>query len=227
MLHRRGHHVTVLERDAARTPANVASAWERWERRGVPQFRHFHAYSGLARRTLLRELPEVYEALLDAGVAELDVHARLRALFPDTLPTEEDADLVSLRGRRTTFEWTLRNLLDRSGVELRPGVSADGLLWNGTKVVGVVCGGVEVLADVVVDATGRRAASERWLADAGLPPGRTLRSETGIVYYSRWYRLRPGVEPLGNVIRLDLLSMRAVLSPSDDGFASLAFSPAA
>jgi 2-polyprenyl-6-methoxyphenol hydroxylase-like FAD-dependent oxidoreductase len=54
-----------------------------------------------------------------------------------------------------------------------------------------------------------------------------LRREAGIVYYSRWYRARPGVEFPDNVMRVDLLSMRAVLSPADDGFASIVFSPAA
>jgi 2-polyprenyl-6-methoxyphenol hydroxylase-like FAD-dependent oxidoreductase len=227
MLHRRGHGVTVIERDSAQAPADAAAAWEVWERRGVPQFRHFHAYSALARQTLLRELPDVYEALLDSGISETDIGARVRGLFPDTQPEDGDANLYGLRGRRTTFEWVLRRIVEGSGVDLRRGASVDGLMRSDSMIVGVVCDGMELHADLVVDATGRRTASADWLADVGFPPGPMLRREVGIVYYSRWYRARPGVDFPDNVVRLDLLSMRAVLSPADDGFASVVFSPAA
>ena len=39
MLTRRGHDVTVFERDSKPLPASPEDAWQRWERRGVAQFR--------------------------------------------------------------------------------------------------------------------------------------------------------------------------------------------
>lgn len=226
LLYRRGHDVTVLERDGAPAPTDVAAAWERWERQGVPQFRQFHGFTPGARRTLLRELPDVHAGLLDAGFTEREMTARIRTLFPDSAPEADDEEIVALLGRRTTFEWALRRALESSGVDIRLGRSADGLIRSGSRVAGVMCAGEEVRADLVVDATGRRAVSDRWLVDVGLPAGQAVRSETGIVYYSRWYRLRPDVDLQGNIIPMDLLSLRAMLMPADDGFASLAISAA-
>jgi 2-polyprenyl-6-methoxyphenol hydroxylase-like FAD-dependent oxidoreductase len=78
----------------------------------------------------------------------------------------------------------------------------------------------------VVDATGRRSAVDRWLVDASLPSAETADDETGIVYYSRWYRLRSGFDLEGTSIPMDILSLRAILTPADDRFVSLAFSVA-
>jgi flavin-dependent dehydrogenase len=226
LLHRCGHDVTVLERDGDSAPTDVAAAWEQWERRGVPQFRQFHGFTPRARQTLLRQLPDVHAGLLDAGFTEHALAARIQMLFPDSAPETGDDEIVGLFGRRTTFEWALRGAVENSGVDIRLGSSVDGVLRTGSTVTGVMCAGTEVPADLVVDATGRRSASERWLADVGLPVGQTERSETGIVYYSRWYRLRPGVDFPDNIIRMDLLSLRAMFTPADDGFASLALSAA-
>jgi 2-polyprenyl-6-methoxyphenol hydroxylase-like FAD-dependent oxidoreductase len=226
LLHRRGHDVTVLERDGESAPIDVAAAWEQWDRRGVPQFRQFHAFAPRARQTLLRELPDVHAGLLDAGFTETPMAARIRMLFPESVPEAGDDEIVALLGRRTTFEWVLRRALEDSGVEIRLGSSVDGVVRTGSRVAGVRCAGTQVSADLVVDATGRRSVSERWLAEVGLPAGQTVRTQSGIVYYSRWYRLRHGVDFPGNVIRTDLLSLRAMLTPADDGFASLAISAA-
>jgi glycine/D-amino acid oxidase-like deaminating enzyme len=42
MLARRGHDVTVIERDSEPTPDSPEEAWQSWERRGVVQFRQPH-----------------------------------------------------------------------------------------------------------------------------------------------------------------------------------------
>jgi hypothetical protein len=52
--------------------------------------------------------------------------------------------------------------------------------------------------DLFVDATGPRGGSERWLAAAGVDEPDAEVHETGIVYRSRFYRLRDGAEmPVG------------------------------
>jgi flavin-dependent dehydrogenase len=226
LLRRRGQDVTVLERDRPPQPPELAAVWQQWERPGVPQFRQFHVFTARTRQTLVREFPDVHAALLDAGFIEAPMATRIRGLFPDAAEHEGDEEIVNLLGRRTTFEWVLRQAVEQAGVEVRLGGSVDGVIRSGATVTGVRCAGTEVPADVVVDATGRRAASDGWLADAGLPTGETVRSETGIVYYSRWYRLRPGADLAGLSLQSDVLSLRAVLTPADAGLFSLAFSVA-
>ena len=152
---------------------------------------------------------------------------RIRGLFPSCARDDGDEEIVNLLGRRTTFEWVLRQAVERAGVDIRLGDSIDGVIRTGATVTGVRCAGTEASADLVVDATGRRAASDRWLDDAGLPTGTTVQSDTGIVYYSRWYRLLPGMDLEGLGIPSDVLSLRAILTPADDGLFSLAFSVAA
>ena len=48
MLARRGHDVTVFERDSKPLPASPEDAWQGWERRGVAQFRQPHPFRNLA-----------------------------------------------------------------------------------------------------------------------------------------------------------------------------------
>ena len=59
MLARDGHGVTVLERDPAPVPETPEAAWERWERRGVAQFRRAHILVARGRHVLDAELPDV------------------------------------------------------------------------------------------------------------------------------------------------------------------------
>jgi choline dehydrogenase-like flavoprotein len=106
-LSRRGHRVTLLERDATPLPASADEAFD-WDRRGAPQVRQSHAF--LARLCLLLRdhYPDVLQALLDEGAEEL----RFGDALPPTLqgyePEPDDGDLTLLALRRTTYEWVLR-----------------------------------------------------------------------------------------------------------------------
>jgi hypothetical protein len=58
-------------------------------------------------------------------------------------------------------------------------------------VAGITVGGDALRAALVVDALGRTSRSLHWLAEAGTAVPEESH-EVGIVYYSRYYRLRPG-----------------------------------
>src|SRR4051794_31861688 len=60
-LARRGHAVTAFDRDPG--PADG----ERWDRRGVMQFQHAHAFRQTVADALLREVPEAYDQWLALG----------------------------------------------------------------------------------------------------------------------------------------------------------------
>ncbi|HEX9260460.1 MAG TPA: FAD-dependent oxidoreductase [Acidimicrobiales bacterium] len=197
-LSRRGHKVTLLERDATPLPASADEAFD-WDRRGAPQVRQSHAF--LARLCLLLrdQYPDVLQALLDEGAEEL----RFGDALPPTLqgyePQPDDVDLTILALRRTTYEWVLRRAaLASPGVTLRDGIVVEGLVATGAsppRVTGVRCAdGSTIDADIVVVATGRRTALPAWLEAIGTPPVTEQADECGIVYYSRFYRLRPGHE---------------------------------
>jgi len=133
------------------------------------------------------------------------------------------------------YEAVLRDAVqEESGVEVRGGVAADGIVLNENgavpTVVGVHTDAKEVVvADLVVDSTGRRSPLARWFGEVGLaaPPATT--QECGFHYFSRFYRLRDGTEfpstdsPIAS--RLDYVT--ALAFPGDNRTFSLALAVSA
>lgn len=199
-LGRAGHRVLVLERDDTPMPADPAAAFG-WDRRGAPQVRHSHAFLARLRNLLRDHHPDVLDALLAAGATEMRFGDDLPPTIVDFRPEPGDDELVMLACRRTTFEWVLRRaVLAEPSVELRTGVAAEGLVADAGSagrphVTGLrLHGGGVVDTDLVVAASGRRGAASDWLEAIGAPPVVEEVEDTGIVYFSRFYRLRDGAE---------------------------------
>jgi 2-polyprenyl-6-methoxyphenol hydroxylase-like FAD-dependent oxidoreductase len=197
VLSRRGHQVTLLERDATPLPDNPDTAFAEWHRQGAPQVRHSHAFLARLRNLLRDEAPDVLEALFEAGATELRFAENMPPTIDDPSPRPGDEDLVAIACRRITFEWVLHHAVDREAtVSVYDGVGVDGLLASEARVVGVrATDGRELRADLVVDASGRRSALPKWLAAIGAGEVPEEVEDTGIIYYSRFYRLLPGIEP--------------------------------
>ena len=192
-----GHDVVVLERDATPLPGSADEAFE-WNRRGAPQVRHSHAFLARGRNLLRDRLPRVRDALLDAGATEVGWADMVQDTIADKTPQPGDEDLVMLACRRTTFEWVLRTqALSTDRVEIRDGTIVTGLrATDGSTphVTAVQTDQGDVAADLVVDATGRPSHLIDHLSGIGVPLTET-KSSSGIVYLSRFYRLREGAEP--------------------------------
>jgi 2-polyprenyl-6-methoxyphenol hydroxylase-like FAD-dependent oxidoreductase len=229
LLVRHFPRVVVLERDRRPELPRPADAFDLWERPGVPQFRHSHAFLARIRQVLLARLPEVIDRLRAAGVREI----RLLETAPPALafaPRGDDEDLVLLACRRATFEWALHDTVRaRPEIELREGVKVAGL--EGTRrensrpvVTGVRLADGELLpAALVVDATGRRSRAPEWLSELGAPPPVERSSDTGILYYTRFYRLRRS-RPIAGTTGLvagDLGWIKLAVFPGDDGTFSI------
>jgi 2-polyprenyl-6-methoxyphenol hydroxylase-like FAD-dependent oxidoreductase len=206
-LARDGHTVTVVERDVTPMPSTADEAFSAWARRGAPQVHHSHAFLARLRNLLQSRAPDVLEHLFAAGATEIRFTDHLPETLTDREPRPDDDELVALACRRTTFEWVLRaRVLACPGVTLRDGVEVTGLdatVGTRPRIVGVRvrdrAGETTVPADLFVDATGPRSRSERWLAAAGIDEAPADVHETGIVYLSRFYRLRDGAEfPAGD-----------------------------
>ena len=195
MLARDGHHVTVYERDDTDLPATADQAFDGWDRRGVPHARQSHALLARLRRILCERAPDVLEELLAQGATEISVERILPPEITDREPRPGDDDLVVLCCRRLTIEWVLRKAVEaESGVTWRGGVGVVGLLGDGTAVHGLrLENGDTVEADLVVVGGGRNSPVMQWISALGgaLQPTEEM-SEAGIIYLSRFYRLRDG-----------------------------------
>lgn len=180
-LARRGHRVTVVDRDSGPGPDGS------WARRGVMQFHHPHGFGGQVVDALAAEMPEVMDAIYAAGG------------LPTMIP-ERPGRTVGLRCRRATFEHVLRvAAAGEPGVELRTG-HADQVCTERARAVGLVVDGRPVDADLVIDASGRAGRlSEGLRAPA-------VSEDCGLAYVSRQYELLPGADdgpvntPVGMIV---------------------------
>jgi flavin-dependent dehydrogenase len=211
-LARTGHRVTLVERDDTPLPDSVEAAFD-WDRRGAPQVRHSHGFAARLHEILRARFPDVLDDLRAAGVVEHDLGAVLPAELGDRVGA-----VTVLAARRTTYEWVLRRATLRSpDVRLVVGVGVRALVTEPAtdgppRVTGVALDDGSVLAgDAVVASTGPRGDLGRWLAPHGVALPETV-AATGVVYMSRFYRLRPGRSLPAGIVQA--ASRRAGLSYS-------------
>jgi flavin-dependent dehydrogenase len=190
---RHGHEVTVLERDAPEPPPTPHEA-PAWGRPGIPHFLMPHAFLARGVVALRDEAPDIYCALLDAGALEV----RLADKMPPGPRVAEDDDLLFVGCRRPVIEWVLRRIAtSEPGVTFRTGTTVENLMWDAPgaevpRTSGVVTNAGEIRADLVIDASGRTSKLNEWITDGGGSPCMEETSECGLIYYSRYYRFRPG-----------------------------------
>jgi 2-polyprenyl-6-methoxyphenol hydroxylase-like FAD-dependent oxidoreductase len=172
-LARRGHAVTAIDRDAG------PDGDERWERRGVMQFHHAHAFRATVADALVREVPEALDSWLSLGAEPIT----------GGMPGAPEAPMGH-RSTRETFERALRGAACATpGFELRTG-HVDALVERDGVAAGVVVDGTTYDADLVVDASGRNGRATRSLGERAGTGG-----PCGQAYVDRVYQLRPGAEP--------------------------------
>jgi 2-polyprenyl-6-methoxyphenol hydroxylase-like FAD-dependent oxidoreductase len=188
-LARAGQNVIVLERDRVDADGSPRRAFD-VERRGIPHYFQPHAFLPRGRRLLLDWAPDVLDALMDAGADPQDVALKLQG------PRQPgDEDLVYLWVRRPVIEWALRRAAAAEpAVEIRAGVRVTALLTSeneAPRATGVALDkGDPVRGDVVVDALGRYRCPSGWPRATGQP------SDSGAIYYCRYFVLAEGVEHL-------------------------------
>jgi 2-polyprenyl-6-methoxyphenol hydroxylase-like FAD-dependent oxidoreductase len=215
MLARDGHRVLLLERDGFELgPVEVA---ETWSRKGIPHFLQPHAFIPRGRAELKDSLTDVYAALIEAGAHDIDVRRKL----PGPV-TPQDEVLQYMAVRRPVIEWALRRAVrDEPGIEVRAGVRVTGLSIERGRVAAVAVDGADVTGDLVVDALGRRSPAAEWLQRAGMALPDGANSDCGVIYYSRYYRQRPGFDlpdgPWFLSPRGDLGYMAYASFPGDNG----------
>ncbi|MEO6125099.1 MAG: FAD-dependent oxidoreductase [Ilumatobacteraceae bacterium] len=213
-LARRGHAVTVVERDGAPPQGTPSDDVDGWRHPGAPQARQSHALLGRARRILAEEAPDVVASLLARGVREIPVVVGAGVL-----------DEKMLLSRRLVAEAELRRIVAReTGVALLYRDAVVALQVSRAGTVPVVTGahlrsGTCLDADLVVDASGRRSALPEWFAQAGLCAPVEERQDCGFFYLTRFYRVKPGCEiPVSKIpasVALDYATVFALGADND------------
>ncbi|GHH50760.1 FAD-dependent oxidoreductase [Streptomyces candidus] len=208
LLARRGHPVTVFERDPRAPSGDLDADFFHWTRPvTVPQAVQPHNLIGAARTVLKDDLPDVHRELLRRGAQEyreMDWYgAQARPARPG------DDDLVLIQARRILVETVLYDALRAEPTAtVCHGKRVTGLITDPAaasptgpgspnsprvpRVSGLRTANGDHRADLVVDCAGRRGATAQWLAEAGCRPPVVERHPTGLAYYSRWYRLPEG-----------------------------------
>jgi 2-polyprenyl-6-methoxyphenol hydroxylase-like FAD-dependent oxidoreductase len=172
-LARRGHEVTLVDRDPGPRPDGS------WPRRGVMQFAHAHAFRPQVADALRAEMPEAYDAWLALGAEPIEMEIPGFGLVG-----------AGTRSQRVTFERAVRGVAERQpGLRLRLG-HVEGVEVERGRAVGIRVDGAGLTADLVIDASGRSGRATR-----GLGPRFAVGGPCAIVYTDRLYQLRPGAEP--------------------------------
>lgn len=223
-----GREVILLERDPPPPDDDPDVAFETWARRGVGQLRHSHAFLARLRLLIRDRHPELLADLHAAGCRDLGLDGSLTARHRERyVPKPVDEDLVILTSRRTTLELVMRRYVARlPGVTIRSGAFVRELVVEPgpvPRVTGVRLDDGVLSADVVVDAAGRTSPATEQLAAAGAPV-RENSEGAGVIYFTRFYRLRPGAEepPRGQApSNGDLGYLKFGVFPGDSGWFSI------
>lgn len=202
-LSSKGHQVTLYERDVPPPEGGANEAFFEWKRRGAAQFRHPHAFLGLICNILQDNYPDLVEEFWQAGARKVSFEDMVPPELRDQyLPQESDEELWLLMCRRATIEIVLRRYVSRQpNIMINDQANVVGAKFTdqdgkpAISAIEVVQGGERSMipADIVIDAGGRSSQFRHWFKEIGL----TVREEdddSEIVYYTRHYKLLPGVE---------------------------------
>lgn len=183
--------VTVLERDAF--PLSDVP------RKGVPQGRHPHGLLARGRHVIENFFPGWTDQVVASGGARGDIAADVSWIGHGVTIKSAPSEMVGLLASRPVLEGHVRRrLMALSNVRVIENCVVQGLIADdaNTAIKGVrarVGNGAEhaIMADLVVDASGRGSLSPAWLEGLGFAKPAEERIDIGIGYTTRVYRRRP------------------------------------
>jgi 2-polyprenyl-6-methoxyphenol hydroxylase-like FAD-dependent oxidoreductase len=233
-LAKRGMDITILERDTPPPEGDADKAFFEWPRRGASQFRHPHAFLGLMCNLLEDNYPDLLEEFYSAGARRLDFQDMLSPELRDRyVPAPGDKKLWILLCRRATMETVLQRYAERlPNIRIINHITIDGVVADRAADGSLCVRGLKIRrdcveafgevfpADVVIDASGRTTRFPRYFEELGVTVGEE-NHDAEIIYYTRHYQLRDGVEepPRGGKDRSagDLGYLKFGVFPGDAG----------
>lgn len=178
--------VTVLDRDVL--PDGPA------QRRGVPQGRHAHGFQPGGLRALDDLLPGVIDDLVAGGAPAGDASAQSGWCVGGNVLRRADAGILGMGFTRPYVEHVVRSrVVALANVTVRDGVHVTGPLAGDGRVRGVAvttAAGTdeEVVADLVVDGSGRASRLPEWLQQLGFAAPEEERVHCKMAYLTRRWR---------------------------------------
>lgn len=180
--------VTIVERD--RLPAQPLP------RPGVPQSYQLHGLLSKGNQILEKLFPGFSQDLVNAGSQKIDLTADFCWLTSGGWSPRFVSDITTHACTRHLLEFQLRErLLDDGRVKFCQGSQVTGLLANSdhTVVTGVRLQDdnaqeIEVLAQLIVDASGRNSKSPKWLQQLGYQPPQETVVNAFLGYATRLYQ---------------------------------------
>jgi 2-polyprenyl-6-methoxyphenol hydroxylase-like FAD-dependent oxidoreductase len=185
-------NVIILERDVyPRDPM---------PRDGVPQARHLHALLPRGHAILEELFPGITADWMEAGADLLDAARDFAWLTPGGWGVRFTSGLHMIAASRPLIDDVVRrSLIARPNVTFLERTAVDGLVTDPCRrnVTGVVARSLDspktntLVADLVVDASGRMSRAPQWLAKLGYeaPPETVINAQIG--YASRSFRRDP------------------------------------
>ncbi len=112
-LAKRGHQVTVFERDPPPPEGSADDAFFHWQRLGAAQFRHPHAFLGMMCNLIGDNYPELLQQFYAAGARRVGFEDMLPpGLKTGYQPEPGDERLWVLLCRRATMETVIRRYVE-------------------------------------------------------------------------------------------------------------------
>jgi flavin-dependent dehydrogenase len=163
-------------------------------RRGVPQGRHSHGLLASGLRTLEGFFPGLVREAINAGALRIDVMRDAHFCFEGGEQVRFESGLEGLLISRPLLEGLVRERVRRiPNVRFSDGCQVHGLIAtpDNRRVAGIKTNGDQLLADLVVDATGRGSHSPIWLEEMGYDQPKVERIEINLTYVTRRFRRSP------------------------------------
>ena len=189
--------VTILERDLVNDAPEA--------RKGQPHTRHLHGLLAKGLQVMAHYFPDLIEGLEQHGALVADMGAGMRWYTCGGYRLQAPAGLQGALMSRPLLEWQIRRrVLALPNVRMIDQCDVEGPVFDAgqQRVIGVRAtlrgpgGGSTVhRAGLVVDASGRGAATPRWLQEAGYDHPAESEVRVNMGYATRIYRRRPGDLP--------------------------------
>ncbi|MBX9258810.1 FAD-dependent monooxygenase [Desmonostoc muscorum CCALA 125] len=186
--------VIIIERD--RFPEQPE------QRHGVPQAHHAHILLIRGQQILEQLFPGIIAELTNSGTPIIDSVADCPWLGFNGWAPRFPSHLTSCACSRNLLEWTIRQRLAANNrVEFVQGGQVTTLLSNPNKttITGVQVSfrnepEAEILANLVIDASGRNSQTPEWLEELGYESPQQTVINSFLGYASRWYHPPEGFQ---------------------------------
>ncbi|WP_308299346.1 FAD-dependent monooxygenase [Streptomyces sp. CL12-4] len=200
-------------------------------RKGLPQAAHTHLLWSGGADAIEALLPGTAKELETAGAHRIPLTTGMVAYSPAGWYRRWDESHYAITCSRDLLDWVIRNQVlkdDDSSITVMQSTAVLGLTGNAAAVTGVTIRRTDgeedtLMADLVIDASGKGSNTPRWLGDLGAPEPETRDVDSGLVYASRIYQAPPGLPdtwPIINVQpdpRADQPGQTGVILPIENG----------